>query len=77
MEFSQRMQFLPSDNTSYLQTIQMEYLLSANHPDNRLTIVRQLTICLPEYYSGKPDNLTVFQKSSLLLRFSDMGNSYS
>ena len=60
MEFSQRMQFLPSDNSSHQQTIQMEFLLSANHPDSWLTIARWLTICLLEYYNKKPDNLTVF-----------------
>ena len=47
---------------------------SANHPDNRLTIVWQATIWLTEYYDKKPDNLTVFQKFSFLLRISDMGN---
>ena len=53
MEFSQRMQFLPSDNSSHQQTIQMEFLLSANHPDSWLTIARWLTICLLEYYNKK------------------------
>ena len=77
MEFSQRMQFLPSDNSSHQQTIQMEFLFSANHPDSWLTIARWLTICLLEYYNKKPDNLTVFSKFSLLLRFSDMGYFYS
>ena len=55
----------------------MEFLLSANHPDSWLTIARWLTICLLEYYNKKPDNLTVFPKFSLLLRFSDMGYFYS
>ena len=50
---------------------------SANHPDNCLTIVRRSTICLSEYYNKKPDNLTVFQQFSFLLRISDMYNFYS
>ena len=39
-ESSQYMQFLSSDNSSHQQTIQMEFLSSANHPDNCLTIAR-------------------------------------
>ena len=58
-------------------TLTMEFLFSANHPDSWLTIARWLTICLLEYYNKKPDNLTVFSKFSLLLRFSDMGYFYS
>ena len=48
-------------------------LSSANHPDNWLTIARQLTVCLSECYDEKPDSLTVFQKFSLLLRIRGMG----
>ena len=36
-----------------------QFLSSANHPDNCLTIAWQSTICMSEYYSRKPDNLTV------------------
>ena len=45
---------------------------SANHPDNCQTIVRRSTICLSEYYNKKPDNLTVFQQFSFLLKISDI-----
>ena len=34
-------------------TLTMEFLLSANHPDSWLTIARWLTICLLEYYNKK------------------------
>ena len=44
------------------------YLSSANHPDNWLTIARQPTIYLSEYYDKKPDNLTVFQKFSFFAK---------
>ena len=30
-----------------------------------------------EYYDEKPDNLTVFQKFSFLLKISDIGDFYS
>ena len=43
-------------------------LSSANHPDNWLTIGWRPTICLSEYYSKKPDNLTVFEQFMLLQR---------
>ena len=39
-----------------------QFLSSANHPDNWLTIARWSTICLSEYYNKKPDNLTVFSE---------------
>ena len=55
----------------------LQFLSSANHPDNWLTVARQSTICLSEYYNKKPDNLTVFQKFSFLLKISVRGNFYS
>ena len=46
----------------------LQFLSSANHPDNWLTVARQSTICLSEYYNKKPDNLTVFQKFSFFTK---------
>ena len=60
-------QFLTPDNSFH----------QPNHPDNRLTIARQSTICLSECYNQKPDNLTVFRQFLVLLKISDMGNFYS
>ena len=54
-----------------------QFLSSANHPDNWLTIARWSTIWLSEYYNKKPDNLTVFWKFLVLLKISDTGNSSS
>ena len=61
--FCQRTQFLSLgflsfDNSSHLTIL----FSSANHPDSCLTIARQPTIYLSEYYSEKPDNLTVFSE---------------
>ena len=73
-EFCQRTQFLSLgflsfDNSSHLTIL----FSSANHPDNWLTIARQPTIYLSEYYSEKPDNLTVFQKFLFLLKIKRYG----